>query len=311
MRIFYATDLHGSEVCFRKFVNAGKHYEADMIICGGDITGKMLVPIVKQPDGTFNATLFGQKVSAKNDEELQQLQKNVRNAGFYYTMTNVEEFSSFDQKKVNEIFESEMLRILRQWVQLAEERLKSTGIKCLMMPGNDDIFEVDEVLASSDYVQCADGKVLKFDQFEIMTLGYSNMTPWKCVRDISEEEFTQKIDELASRVENIDRCIFNIHCPPYDSEIDFAPELDQNFKPKLQGGELKMIPVGSTAVRKAIEKYQPLLGLHGHIHESKGVTKIGKTLAINPGSDYQQNQLRGVVIDLNKHGKINWTLTAG
>lgn len=312
MRIFFATDIHGSEICFRKFVNAGKFYEADVVACGGDITGKMLVPIVKQADGTFQATYYDEKVIAKNDEEVQRLIQTVRNIGFYYVMTDIEEFPSFDQQKVNQIFEREMRSTLQQWVHLAEERLRPTGIKCFMMPGNDDTFAIDEILESSDYVQNADGKVLKLEHLEMLTLGYSNITPWNCIRDIPEEEFTLKIEELASQVEDMDRCIFNIHCPPYDSELDAAPQLDQNFKPKLQGGELKMIPVGSTAVRSMIEKYQPFLGLHGHIHESKGMTKIGKTLVINPGSEYQQNILRGVVIDIKKKSrKIKWSLTAG
>ena len=312
MRIFYATDIHGSEVCFRKFLNAGKFYEADILICGGDITGKMLVPIVKQADGSYEAVYYDQKVIARNDEELPTLIRTIRNIGFYYVLTDTDEVSSFDPEKVNGIFREEMLKTLRQWLELAEERLRPEGIQCYMMPGNDDIFEVDSLLNSSGYVRNAEGKVLKLGQYELVTLGYANITPWNCVRDIPEEEFADKIQELASRVENMDRCIFNIHCPPYDTGIDSAPQLDENYKPRLQGGELKLVPVGSTAVRSALEQYQLLLGLHGHIHESKGVAKVGKATVINPGSEYQQSVLRGVILDMNdRKKKFRWTLTSG
>ncbi|MCI1956258.1 MAG: metallophosphoesterase [Oscillospiraceae bacterium] len=312
MRIFYATDLHGSEVCFRKFINAGKFYGADTLICGGDITGKMLVPIIRQKDGSYEATYYDQKVVAKNDEELQSLIKTIRNIGFYYVVTDTEEFSTFDREKVDRTFKKAMMETLRQWLALAEERLKPAGIQCYMMPGNDDIFEVDDLLSNSDYVHFADGKVLKVGSFEMVTLGYANVTPWHCVRDIPEEEFAKKIDRLAEQVEHMDRCIFNIHCHPFDTGLDSAPELDENFKPKLEGGELKQKSAGSTAVRRAIEKYQPMLGLHGHIHESKGVTRLGKTVLINPGSEYQQSVLRGAVLDISeRRKKIKWTLTAG
>jgi len=59
-----------------------------------------------------------------------------------------------------------------------------------------------------------------------------------------------------------------------------------------------MEPVGSTAVRELIEEYQPPLSLHGHIHESRGKTRIGETIAINPGSVYSEGSLQGAVIDL-------------
>lgn len=312
MRVFYATDLHGSEVCFRKFVNAGKFYGADVLICGGDITGKMLVPIVKKKDGSFEATYYDETVSAHGEEELQKLIATLRNIGFYYVLTDEEELATFTREKVDEIFRREMTGTLKGWLELAEERLKPAGIQCYMMPGNDDIDEIDDVLDSSPYVHNANRRVCKIGPFEMLTLGFANITPWKCVRDIPEERFEQEIEALASHVENMDRCIFNIHCPPYDSEIDLAPQLDENFKPKMQGGELKMVPVGSKAVRRTIEKYQPLLSLNGHIHEGRGVARLGKTMVVNPGSEYQQNILRGAVLELSeKKRKIKWTLTDG
>jgi Icc-related predicted phosphoesterase len=56
--------------------------------------------------------------------------------------------------------------------------------------------------------------------------------------------------------------------------------------------------VGSTAVRDALLGIQPLLGLHGHIHESGGMRRLGRTIAINPGSDYGTGVLNGALITL-------------
>ena len=69
--------------------------------------------------------------------------------------------------------------------------------------------------------------------------------------------------------------------------------------------------VGSTAVRSAIEKFQPLLGLHGHIHESKGSIKIGRTLCVNPGSEYSEGVLKGVMMNLDEKGVRSFQFTSG
>src|ERR1700760_1547096 len=67
-------------------------------------------------------------------------------------------------------------------------------------------------------------------------------------------------------------------------------------------GDVLRGPVGSTAVRKIIEHYQPLLAVHGHIHESGGERRIGDTLCINPGSEANHGILRGYLIDIGKKG---------
>ena len=103
-----------------------------------------------------------------------------------------------------------------------------------------------------------------------------------------------------------------MHVPPYDSGIDSAPELDENMRPKLgPGGQVMITPVGSTAVRKAIESYQPMLSLHGHVHEARGFVKIGKTLCLNPGSEYLEGILRGVLIQIDKGKVRDFIFTSG
>jgi Icc-related predicted phosphoesterase len=74
--------------------------------------------------------------------------------------------------------------------------------------------------------------------------------------------------------------------------------LDENLQIIARGGQVLTKPVGSTAVRKVIEDVQPLLTLHGHIHEAAGHTRIGKTLAINAGSEYAEGIMKAAIINL-------------
>jgi Icc-related predicted phosphoesterase len=315
-RIFFATDIHGSERCFMKFLNAGKFYKADVLIMGGDITGKMVVPVVDEGNGTWATKFAGSSHSASNSEELEEVEKKVRAAGFYpYTTTRDEvENLNAHPEKLHQLFEDLMFSSMQRWMRMAEERLKDTDIRCFISAGNDDTYEIDSVLGSSDIIRHPDEKVVMIDDVhEMLSTGKSNMTPWECPRDVPEEELTEHLEALASQVNNMEKCVFNIHVPPYGTGIDEAPELDENLKPKLApGGGTISIPVGSKAVRAAIEKYQPLIGLHGHIHESKGTFKIGKTLCINPGSEYTEGILRGFLCDLDyKKGVKDFLFTSG
>lgn len=312
MRIFFSSDLHASEVCFRKFVNAAKFYGADVLVCGGDVAGKQLVPIVAQGDGMYRASYYGQEVSVAGEDGVMSLEKNLRNAGFYVLRCTPETISQFSPDEAEAAFQRAIAHVLSSWVRLAEERLKDARIPIFMMPGNDDPAPVvDDVLNSSSYVENADGRVIRLGDWEILTLGIANQTPWDCPRDCAEEEIEARIDALARQVERMDRCIFNIHVPPYDSGLDSAPALDKDLRPRLEGGELKMSAVGSTAVRKAIERYQPALSLHGHIHEGRGAARIGRTVCVNPGSEYQQGILHGCIIDVDGKGRVRTVLTTG
>ena len=196
---------------------------------------------------------------------------------------------------------------------MAEDRLGPAGIRCLVSAGNDDFYEVDELLRASSLIQNPDGRVLDLgDGFQIMGIGYGNPTPWNCPRDIPEDELAAKIAEVADTVERPDRAIFNLHVPPHGSGLDFAPELDSELRMVMSGSGPHMIPVGSTAVHDAIMRYQPMLGLHGHIHESRGVRKLGRTRVANPGSEYGEGVLDGVLIDLDsRRGVVDMQLTSG
>jgi Icc-related predicted phosphoesterase len=313
-RIFFTSDIHGSEKVFKKFLNAGKFYKANVLILGGDITGKLIVPIVKQYNGFYTTENLGTAQIIKDQKELEELKTFIRSSGYYPYITEPKEFDELkaDKSKVYALFSKLMIETLRSWLKLAEARLSGTGIKCFIMPGNDDRYELDQVFNEFNYVINPDGKVVLLDdKHEMISLSESNITPWHAPRDVPEDYISKKIEDMISKVNNMNNCIFNFHCPPYNSGLDVAPKLDNNLKPVAKRGQIELIPVGSIAVRKAIEKYQPLLGLHGHIHESRGIRKIGRTICINPGSEYGEGILRGVIVDLDERGVKNYQLTSG
>lgn len=313
-RLFFSTDLHGSDVCFRKFLGAARFYEVNVLVVGGDITGKEIIAVLEQPDGSYAATIQGRPRQAKGKEELEKLEQSISDLGSYPYRTSESEMDELaaSKTKLDQLFSQLMTDRLKRWIELAEKHLKNTNVKCYVCPGNDDKFEIDTVLNSSDYVVNPDGKVIPLDDtHEMISVGYANMTPWKCPRDISEDELSKKIEALVGQVKNMSNCIFNFHCPPFNTGIDTAPHLDENLKPVFKAGEVEMIPVGSTAIRDAIQSRQPLMGLHGHIHESKGLFKIGRTLCLNPGSEYAEGMLRGALINLHEKGFKNYMLTTG
>jgi Icc-related predicted phosphoesterase len=313
-KIFFATDLHGSEKCFLKFVNAARFYKANTLIMGGDITGKMIIPIIKEPNGKYHATFVGNKRTAKNEEELQDLQRAIRFAGYYPYLTNPQEMEQLqtDDSRVQAIFKELMLDTVKRWVELAEERLKESNIKVYITGGNDDVAEIEGIIGSSGYVIDPEDRVVDLEgKFEMISTGWSNPTPWKTARECPEDYLWAKIEKMAAQVKNMKNCIFNLHVPPIDSGLDTCPKLDENLKPVLAGGEIVMTSGGSTSVRKAIETWQPLLGLHGHIHESKGFLKIGRTLCLNPGSEYSEGILRGALVELDDGSVKNFLLTQG
>lgn len=313
-QLYYASDIHGSDLLWRKFVNAGKFYGADILLMGGDITGKMLVPIVEKAAGTYESYLFGRPRTVTT-EELPALRKQVADAGFYAYETTPDEIAAFRENPdlVDEQFRKVMHATLTAWLELAEERLAGTGITCLLAPGNDDPFFVDELLGSSARVINPDRHVVELEQgYTLVSVGYSNPTPWASPRELPEDKLGQLIDHQARQVADMSRCIFNLHVPPKDTTIDQAMALDDEFRPIMKSGSPVITGVGSSAVRTALETYEPLLSLHGHIHESRGEARFGRTRALNPGSEYSEGVLRGALVTLsNKKGVRGYQLVAG
>jgi Icc-related predicted phosphoesterase len=312
-RVFYAGDVHGSRVCWKKFVNAAGHYPADALVMGGDLTGKALVPIVREGDGSYRARVIGEQRTARTAEELDEMQRAISTNGMYPLIVEREEAAALaeDSARLDAAFERALVEELKLWVELADERLAGSEVRAYVIPGNDDPWEIDPVLAAGSSVVACDESLEEVGPHEMVSLGYSNRTPWQTPRELDEEEIYARLRRLVDQLEKPERAILNIHVPPYESSLDTAYEVDENLSYVLKGGRPREIATGSTAVRQIIEETQPLLSLHGHIHESKGVTTIGRTVAINPGSDYGSGHLDGCLVHLGPERVINQYLVSG
>jgi uncharacterized protein len=305
MKIFFATDIHGSEICWRKFLNAAAFYKADMVILGGDVTGKVMIPIVAH-SGYWQVTVRGETHRIENREALADIETQIRNRGSYPAIVSPDELQhlSEEEGEVDRRFSVEMMHSLDRWLDMADGKLRGGQIGCILNGGNDDIFEIDDMIETSPCVTFAEGKVLDLGGFSMVSMGWTNPTPWDTFREAPEDELASKIEAVAQHVPDMGRAIFNFHAPPYGTGLDEAPALDENLRPTHGGAVMK--PVGSVAVRDAITRHQPLLSVHGHIHESRGVKKMGRTLAINPGSVYGDGVLQGAVIELDaKKAKVS------
>ncbi|OQX63727.1 MAG: hypothetical protein B6I38_06525 [Anaerolineaceae bacterium 4572_5.1] len=310
--LFFATDVHGSEICWKKFISAGKFYNADIIILGGDMTGKAIVPIIYQGGNIYKSILLEQESLLHGEEELLEMEKHIRSRGYYPYRTTPDEIEelSANPNQVDKLFKAEVLKTAEQWIAYADEKLASANIRCYVSPGNDDMFELDDLIRTSKYVQIVEGQVIQLDEYhEMISSGWSNITPWHTYREEDDDKLRVRYDAMLSHLKDPGNSIFNIHVPPYGSTLDDVPELTEDLKPMFGGRSL--VPVGSHAVRDIIKEYQPLLGLFGHIHEGKGAIRIGRTLCINPGSMYEQGRLLGAVVTLARKKIKNYILTTG
>jgi uncharacterized protein len=304
MRIFFATDVHGSEVCWRKFLNAGAFHKADVLIMGGDMTGKAMVPIVGG-DGGWDVTVQEQRQHLTSEDEVKAMEKKISDRGYYPVRLSKDEIDAWsaDPSLVDARFKDEMLRNVERWMALADERLEGKGIRCIVSPANDDMFEIDPIIAAAKLVELGEANTIALDGISLVSTGWANPTPWKTFRELPEDELRARIDGLVANVDDPKRAIFNFHAPPYGSNLDSAPQLDADLK-YVSGGQA-LVPVGSRAVRDAISHYGPMLSLHGHIHEGRGAVKIGRTLAVNPGSTYEDGVLQAAIVDLDvKKGEV-------
>jgi Icc-related predicted phosphoesterase len=313
MRIFFATDIHGSEVCWKKFLNCGDHYQADVVILGGDMTGKALVPIVDDGGGRWHATLLENRQDLDGEDAVVDFEQAVIRRGYYPFRTTPDELAELaaSEERWHALFDQHMIATVERWMRMADEKLGGSPIRLFVCPGNDDQLEIDEIVEAAHKVELGEGRVVDIDGFQLASSGWANRTPWDTYREEDEPELKTRIESmLASVTAEPERTIFSLHCPPYGTGLDDAPQLTAEMDLKDAGRST--VPVGSTAVREAIEQHQPALSLHGHIHEARGTKRLGKTLCINPGSSYEQGQLLGAVIDLDGKKKVKkFVLTSG
>lgn len=299
LRLFYASDIHGSELVFRKFLNAAKFYGVDALIFGGDLTGKAIIPFVEISPGHFVADVYGNERRVEGGTALDELEQFVRDRGSYPYRTTPDEMAAMkaDGELVHRIFGQVMRETAEKWVTMADDRLRGT-MPCIMMPGNDDEPEVKEVLAQGDWIQDGEDKVVDLEGYQVASFGWATTTPWHSPREVTEELMLDRLTELTRGLETGRPVILNFHNPPAASGLDMAYKMSKDLKVDMAGGQAMLAPVGSTSVRRIIEQVSPTLSLHGHIHESRATTKIGRTVALNPGSAYTEGVLQGAIITL-------------
>lgn len=306
MRLFFATDVHGSTTTWRKWLSVPHFYKVTTLMFCGDLTGKAMVPVIKQNDETYVAFDFGKRVQLKKEIEVMKFEEKFASYGFYplrCTKEEVEELKT-DRRKVENTMEELAKKRMKEWLDLLVEKIDLKKIKVIVMEGNDDSPDINDVIKSYEDqgVIRPLGKVVDICGFETISLEYVNPTPWKTPKEMSEDDLKRKIENMVQALSDPKKSVFNFHCPPYNTNIDKAPKLDKNLKPVTVAGAVAWEHVGSKSVRQEIEKYQPIIGLHGHIHESSGQDKLGSTPVINPGSEYAQSILRGYILEFSRDG---------
>lgn len=312
--MFFASDLHGSNVCFKKFVNSAQFYGADVLVLGGDLTGKAVIPIAEQQDGTFLTFLHGEAVTLRGKSELDDFIKKNGNMGFYPTVMSEAEYQrlKIDPDAQAELFKRLVLERVTEWAAFAAEKLKGTDIPLVAIPGNDDFHEIDEILTRAPQFDFHEMQVCEFKGgYQMLYCGGSTPTPWDTEREYSEAQFVDRFAQLIPQVTDMSRCIFNVHVPPFGTTLDACPKLDSKLQVVYEMGMPAQLHAGCQALVDVIRQHQPLLGLHGHIHEGRAKINIGKTICINPGSVYPEGILQGALIILRDGEVATASLTQG
>jgi len=307
-RLYICSDIHASERTWRKFLNAMKAntYHVDAALIAGDLTGKALIAVVKSGGGdVWEATLLGQRRVARDEGELQALERSIADVGYYAVRVSEAERAAMeaDPALVTAAFHDRIQARLREWLALADERLEGSGVPVYAMPGNDDDFLIDPILEQSGYVRDVNERIIDLTPWhQLVSMGWSSPTPWSTPRELPEEEFLDRLSGLMLGVRDARKTVMMTHVPPFDSGLDTAPLLSPDLRPTASAGDLLRGPVGSTGVRAAIESFKPALGVHGHIHESGGERRIKETVCVNAGSESSMGVLRGYLIDLGPNG---------
>jgi Icc-related predicted phosphoesterase len=313
VELYYASDVHGSDQCWRKFLGAARFYGVDALVMGGDLTGKAVVPITQDEHGVCTATFIGELRTASTPAEVADLEAAIRFNGMYPWVASAEEVERHrtDPDARAALFDHVMVEELRQWIALADERMSALDVPVYVMPGNDDPWSCDPVIEGSSWVQACDDRVVRVGPHEMISCAYANPTPWRSPRELDEDSLYTRLTTLADQLEEPATSIFNLHVPPYDSGLDTANEMNDDLTLVYRGGQPNPVPVGSHAVRQIIEEFQPLVSLHGHIHESRGETTIARTLALNSGSEYNSGHIHGVVVRLDEASVVGHQFVVG
>jgi len=301
-RILFVTDLHGSEKCWRKFLEVGNRFKVDCMIAAGDLTGKVIAPIIRIEENLHKCRIFGHEYELHNENEIAIMEQKIRDTGYYPYRCNLKRAEELNEnkKELDKLFDELMRESVKKWLDLTTDKIDK-NVRLIVNPGNDDRFVVDDIIEEHEGLIYPLGKVVHLnDKYEMVSCEWVNITPWNSPRECSEEELMKKLEKEIGRLNHFENAVFNFHAPPYDTSLDKAPKVGKDLKPVTMLGMPQTESVGSRSVKDVIEKYQPFMGLHGHIHESSGKQKIGRTVCLNPGSEYASGLLRFLLIALNK-----------
>ena len=316
-RIFFAADLHGSVPTYRKFLAAAEFYGVDALVFGGDLMGKLFVPIVRE-NGTYRAE-FQQERHAFDADGLEPFARSVERTGFYWQVMSRDAYDAASEDPLVQqgLFQEAARERLAAWLAMAEDRLAGSRVRLYMTGGNDDDPAVLEILErhEGEHVIPCESRVVELDEEHTMvTVGWSTPTPWDTPREVSEGDLARLIDDSAVKVPDPGRSVFNLHVPPLDSGLDRCLKLDATSDPPSpvkDAGRPVYYGAGSRAVREAIQRYQPVAGLHGHIHESPGQIRYGRTRCFNPGSEYGRGVLSGLIVSIRDGEVAGYQHTTG
>ena len=307
MKILFVCDIHGSNIIFNKLLSTVSENNIDVLIISGDLSGKDIRPIIEN-DNEFTVEFNGE-LHIYSNEEICEFEKMNSGLGHYFFYTTKEILEKFKKTptEILEILDRKILERIETWIQqiIKQIDLKTTSI--VISPGNDDIFEINTLIENYRDKGIYSGLInpIEIGEFRIITLDYSNPTPWQTERELNEKQLEILINSKVREIKSFKKTIFNFHCPPYKTKLDIAPEIDKNLRFVVNPGGINKTHIGSKAVLNSILKYQPVLSLHGHVHESPGFDYIGNTLALNPGSEYEKGILNAYIIELENDGNIN------
>ncbi len=302
---------------FRKFLSTADFYEADALLIAGDITAKTISPIIQGRDGKFRAKFAGTVHDALSESELRPIEQKIADSGQYPARLSEDEYEAIrtEPGRIDALFTELMAQQIGRWTQMAEDHLAPRGVPLFWIGGNDDKPDALMHVRDTPHVRYIDEAVTRFDEdHEILGFGWTNPSPWDTPRELPEDELATRLNRVVKQVKDPEHAIYLMHAPPYGTGLDIAPKLDKSFdppRPVTQGGQEVLIPVGATSFRDSIQETQPLLTLHGHIHETRNSAKIGRTLAVDPGSEYSTGSLRGAIINLEPNRVLSFQFTTG
>lgn len=304
MRLLFVADVHAANGIVRKAVAVANRYEADALLLAGDLCGKTLLPAVKLWSGGYR--LGDDRL--ESEAVLEGAIERLADRGDYVVRCGESELEELQERPeaVAAAFSQAILARLDEWRKYLKETVDPSRLQVLITPGNDDPVEVDEKLRSfrEDGILSPVEEIHRLGANELVTLDYTNPTPWSTPREMKEPQLAALIRRRVEGLEDPARAIFNFHCPPLNTRLDLAPELNANFEFVVDPGGQSFVHVGSRAVRDAILEVGPMLGLHGHVHEAAGEERLGRTLCLNPGSEYSAGILRAYLVTSDSAGDL-------